>query len=206
MSSSTPDIEFIYAMIMGPGMFVLGAFFVMLPFTLVRLFGAALLGYSVLGGRMDYDGALDWNVYVVCSLLTMIASAAGVHISYRMRKGLIKETLSEFHKEKPDNPMTMSPDEQKLHFVPYSRDGSWFHPGLKYIDGKYRVGQKEDERTMRNYRDALSALRNMRVAAWRRPSPSTGFMRTVTAVCWAEPPKQNVVRVDPASLKGTNVA
>lgn len=68
--------------------------------------------------------------------------------------------------------------------VPFSKDGSFFGPHLS-DRGFFQVGAKGEEVKYRNYRDALSALRDMRTARWRRPNRK-GNWGIVTAIQWAD--------------------
>ncbi|MCG6557684.1 hypothetical protein MB818_05705 [Ruegeria sp. 1NDH52C] len=76
-------------------------------------------------------------------------------------------------------------------FVPQSRDGSVFHPGLKR-GGAYTVGEKGNERQVDNFEEALSKLQEMRHPSWRRPGRGKGGWGIVSAIHW--------VRMTPAEL------
>jgi hypothetical protein len=69
-------------------------------------------------------------------------------------------------------------------FVPRSRDGSVFHPGLERA-GIFTVGEKGFERDFPDFDSALEALQAMPTARWRRPGPNGGGWGLVTAVGWA---------------------
>lgn len=68
-------------------------------------------------------------------------------------------------------------------FVPQSRDGSVFHPGLKR-GGSYTVGEKGNEKQIDNFEAALSELQEMRHPSWRRPGRGKGGWGIVSAVHW----------------------
>lgn len=67
--------------------------------------------------------------------------------------------------------------------MPYAADGSHFGPHLKR-DGKFTVGEKDDEVQLNDFDEALAHLRRMGVAKWRRPNAS-GSWGIVSAVRWA---------------------
>lgn len=68
-------------------------------------------------------------------------------------------------------------------FVPQSRDGSIFHPGLRR-NGTFTVGEKGSEKQIVDYEEALAALQEMPRTAWRRPGRGKGGWGTVSAVHW----------------------
>lgn len=68
--------------------------------------------------------------------------------------------------------------------VPYAADGSHFGPHLKR-DGKFTVGEKDDEVRLDDFDEALAYLRRMGVAKWRRPN-AAGNWGIVSAVRWIE--------------------
>ena len=68
-------------------------------------------------------------------------------------------------------------------FVPQSRDGSVFHPGLKR-GGAYTVGEKGSESQVNSFETALSALQEMRHPSWRRPGRGKGGWSIVSAIHW----------------------
>ena len=68
--------------------------------------------------------------------------------------------------------------------VPFSRDGSYFHRGLKTSSGAYRIGAKGEEKLVHSFDEALDHLRKMPVAQWRRPSATSGKPGIVSAVRW----------------------
>ena len=68
-------------------------------------------------------------------------------------------------------------------FVPQSRDGSVFHPGLKR-GGAYTVGEKGNETQIDSFEAALSALQEMRHPSWRRPGRGKGGWGIVSAIHW----------------------
>jgi hypothetical protein len=74
--------------------------------------------------------------------------------------------------------------------VPFARDGSCFHLGLKR-NGTYTVGEKTAERHYENFEDALCHLRQMTVAAWRRPNPK-GNWGVVASIRWGDLPEDMV--------------
>ncbi|WP_443690481.1 helix-turn-helix domain-containing protein [Pseudomonas sp.] len=68
--------------------------------------------------------------------------------------------------------------------VPYAADGSCFHRGLASPrDGTFRVGEKGSELRLVSFEEALSHLKKMPVAKWRRPNDS-GNWGLVSAVRW----------------------
>lgn len=70
--------------------------------------------------------------------------------------------------------------------VPFARDGSWFGPHVRSRSGVFTVGEKDSPRKFDNYSEALSYLRQMPVAKWRRPN-SVGNWGLVSAVRWDKP-------------------
>lgn len=66
--------------------------------------------------------------------------------------------------------------------VPMARDGSVFTRNLSR-GGIYTVGEKGSEQKFRNFYDALSYLRSMPTAKWRRPNKN-GNWGIVSAVDW----------------------
>ena len=178
------DAEITGLLLAGPGLFVLGSFFVMLPFVAVRVFGLVLIAFTALSGNLAAPG-FDWNLYLAFGLLTVLALAAGAWLGYRLTEGRIQDLIREHDREHD----AQVEHQRKQLLVPYAKDGSWFHPGLAYADGRFRIGQRETERAVINYQHALHLLREMPVAAWRRPSPRSGIYNTVTAIHWAPPPR-----------------
>jgi hypothetical protein len=74
-------------------------------------------------------------------------------------------------------------------YVPYAKDGSFFHPTLKKPrTGTYTVGKKGFEVTFNSFDDALQYLRAMPVASWRRPNKA-GNWGGVSAVNWGPMPE-----------------
>lgn len=73
-----------------------------------------------------------------------------------------------------------SPDEIT---VPVARDGSFFSSKCKQGKG-YAIGKKDNERYYETLLDALSALREMDVPYWRRPSAASGVPGIVKGVGW----------------------
>lgn len=172
------------SLILGPGLFVLGAFFVLMPYVAVRIFGVVLIGFAALTGNLA-AGAVEWIDFLILGAFVAVSMAAGAVISYRLTRTRVTEVIEESRKETPHGESLL---------VPYARDGTWFHPGLAYSDGNYRIGQRGEERVIRSYRLALRELRQMPVACWRRPSPRTGLFSVVSAVQWAEPPQELNIR------------
>lgn len=68
-------------------------------------------------------------------------------------------------------------------YVPQARDGSCFTTALRNARGLYTVGEKGDEQKFRDYPEALSYLKGMSVAKWRRPN-QRGNWGIVSAVDW----------------------
>ena len=68
-------------------------------------------------------------------------------------------------------------------FVPVAKDGSRFTLETCNSKGVYTVGENGDEKKFRNYLDALSYLKTMKTAKWRRPN-SSGNWGIVSAVNW----------------------
>lgn len=73
--------------------------------------------------------------------------------------------------------------------VPMARDGTVFCPQACLRGGNYTVGEKGDERQFPDYQAALSYLRKMPVAKWRRPNPA-GNWGIVLAVDWIDSVKK----------------
>jgi hypothetical protein len=67
-------------------------------------------------------------------------------------------------------------------FVPVSRDGSAFHPGLTR-GGGYTIGEKGSEIQATSFEEALAALQRMPTPYWRRPNAS-GHWGIVAGVRW----------------------
>ena len=76
-------------------------------------------------------------------------------------------------------------------FVPVSRDGSAFHPGLQR-GGKYPIGEKGSEIQIDGFGEALAALQRMSTPYWRRPNLA-GNWGIVAGVRW--------VRLDSSDLE-----
>lgn len=73
--------------------------------------------------------------------------------------------------------------------VPYAADDTCFHRGLASPrDGTFRVGGKATERRFDTFEEALTYLRTMPVAKWRRPNAS-GNWGLVSAVRWGKAEK-----------------
>jgi hypothetical protein len=68
-------------------------------------------------------------------------------------------------------------------FVPVSRDGSVFHPGLQR-GGKYPIGEKGAEIQIEGFDEALAVLQRMSTPYWRRPN-AAGNWGVVAGVRWA---------------------
>jgi hypothetical protein len=174
----TSTLEILAALIAGPGLFILGAFFVMLPFISVRIFGVALLSFAAASGGLSPD-RWEPNSYLVMLLLSALAVAAGAYLNYHLTSRRIKQLIEENKSRAREGKEIM---------VPYCKDGTWFHPGLVSADGLYRVGPKGGERTAESYQQALQMLRDMPIACWRRPSPRSGLLGMVSAAHWGQPP------------------
>jgi transcriptional regulator with XRE-family HTH domain len=82
-----------------------------------------------------------------------------------------------------DAPVKLKKRPPEITLVPYAADGSHFGPHLKR-DGKFTVGEKDDEVQFEDFDEALAHLRRMGVAKWRRPNAS-GSWGIVSAVRWA---------------------
>ncbi len=72
--------------------------------------------------------------------------------------------------------------EESYVFVPVSRDGSIFHPGLRGNQG-YRVGAKDQERDFASFEDALTALQSLSKPYWRRQN-ANGSWVLISGVRW----------------------
>lgn len=177
-------LDSIGQLIVGPGLFVLGLFFAMLPFVTVRIFGVALLSLSAISGVLAPHPLL-----LVSGVL---AVAAGAFLNYHLTGRRVKQLIEENRAKAQSGSQIM---------VPYCKDGSWFHPGLAYSDGLYRVGPRGGEHVVESYQHALQLLRDMPVACWRRPSPRTGLLGMVSATHWGQPPlrydRRLLVRPEP---------
>jgi hypothetical protein len=76
--------------------------------------------------------------------------------------------------------------------VPFAKDGSYFHPGLRDLRPRartYWIGSKDSSEFYSEFDEALFRLSKMKVAAWRRPNAS-GNWGVVSAVRWAPLPQQ----------------
>ena len=69
--------------------------------------------------------------------------------------------------------------------VPIAHDGTLFFPRLCMRDGCYTVGEKDNETSFTDYGQALSYLKAMPTAKWRRPDENGNWV-TVSAVDWKE--------------------
>jgi hypothetical protein len=67
-------------------------------------------------------------------------------------------------------------------FVPVAHDRTLFHPGLKK-DGFYLVGDSGSEREFDDFDEALRALQEMLIPAWRRPTEK-GRWTQVRGIDW----------------------
>lgn len=68
--------------------------------------------------------------------------------------------------------------------VPFAQDGSFFSPANKRSSsGKFSVGEKSSEIAFTKFEDALSYLKKMDVAQWRRQNPNGGW-GIVKAIRW----------------------
>ena len=67
--------------------------------------------------------------------------------------------------------------------VPRAKDGTTFDRKSCLRNGIYRVGEKGNEKTFKNYVDALKYLKEMKTAVWHRPN-SNGNWGGVRAVEW----------------------
>ncbi|MEM9635592.1 MAG: hypothetical protein AAGA50_29990 [Pseudomonadota bacterium] len=72
--------------------------------------------------------------------------------------------------------------DEKYIFVPVSRDGSVFHPGLRDTYG-YRVGPKGDHKDFENYDDALQHLHSAPHPYWSRKNPN-GMRVLLSGIRW----------------------
>lgn len=84
------------------------------------------------------------------------------------------------------------PAKSKPVLVPYSKDGSFFHPGLrKKQSNSYEVGLKGEQKKFADFDEALAYLRGMKdEASWQRPN-AAGNWGIVKAVRWDELPEQD---------------
>lgn len=175
---STGTIEFLMMVVAGPGLFILGAFFVMLPYVGVRIFGVALIIFATASGGLAYE-RWEWAAYLAVMLLSVLSVACGAYLNYHLTGRRIKQLIEE-------NQAKLREGKEIL--VPYCKDGSWYHPGLSYADGLYRVGPRGGEHTVESYQQALQLLREMPIACWRRPSAQSGMLGMVSATHWGQPP------------------
>lgn len=76
-------------------------------------------------------------------------------------------------------------------FVPQSRDGSVFHPGLKR-GGAYTVGEKGNETQVDSFDAALNEIQEMRHPSWRRPGRGKGGWGIVSAIHWVRMTKSEL--------------
>jgi len=67
--------------------------------------------------------------------------------------------------------------------VPVAKDGSRFDRSCRRNQG-YQIGSKGYERYFSNFHDALTELKKMPTARWRRPSKTSGTPSIVSAVRW----------------------
>lgn len=79
-------------------------------------------------------------------------------------------------------------------FVPQSRDGTVFHPGLERSGG-YTVGEKGFEQKFTSFDEALQALQQTHRAQWRRPGPSGGGWGVVSGAHWVRVTKHELERI-----------
>lgn len=71
-------------------------------------------------------------------------------------------------------------------YVPAAKDGSYFSMEKCNKKGIYTVGEKGDEKKFRCFDEALSYLKGMPTAKWRRPN-TKGNWGIVSAVRWIKP-------------------
>lgn len=69
------------------------------------------------------------------------------------------------------------------YLVPCAKDGTFFSKQICNNKGIYTVGEKGDEQKFRNFEQALSYLKGMPKAKWRRPNQN-GNWGIVSAVDW----------------------
>ena len=67
--------------------------------------------------------------------------------------------------------------------VPKAKDGTMFDRKSCLRNGNYRVGERGNEKTFKDYLEALNYLKQMKTAVWRRPTPN-GNWGGVRAVEW----------------------
>ncbi len=82
-----------------------------------------------------------------------------------------------------DTPAKAKRHPPEVTLVPYAADGSRFGSHLKR-EGKFTVGEKDDEVQFEDCDEALAYLRRMGLAKWRRPN-AAGNWGIVSAVRWA---------------------
>ena len=72
----------------------------------------------------------------------------------------------------------------KTIMVPFSKGGSYFHPGLRtQARNFYQVGDKDDAKRFETFEEALEYLKTMKTARWRRPNENNHW-GLVSAVKW----------------------
>src|SRR5688572_20445559 len=157
-------LELAGQLLIGPGLFVLGLFFAMLPFVTVRIFGVVLLSFAAFSGALAPQGVV-LNLYPFIFTFAILAIAGGAYANYFLTGRRVKQLIEENQAKAQSGNQIM---------VPYSKDGSWFNPGLASADGLYRVGPRGGEHVVESYENALKVLRDMPIACWRRPSPRSG--------------------------------
>ncbi|WP_249690870.1 hypothetical protein [Stappia sp. WLB 29] len=84
--------------------------------------------------------------------------------------------------EHDDHEQAAEPVEDAYVFVPVSRDGSIFHPGLRGANG-YRVGAKGSERDFDTFEAALTHLHALSHPYWRRQN-ANGAWVIVSGIRW----------------------
>jgi hypothetical protein len=72
-------------------------------------------------------------------------------------------------------------------YVPIAKDGSFFSKECRMSNG-YKVGEKGNEQYIESFQDALTQLKDMPLAKWRRPN-AKGHYGLVSAVEWGYKPK-----------------
>ena len=104
------------------------------------------------------------------SAVASIAAALGVDI-----KALFDTTSTGSSLAKVKLPSKTKPPI----IVPFAKDHSCFNPALSH-DGKFKVGNKGDERLFKTFEAARLYLLSMKPARWRRPSHTSGVPSRVT--------------------------
>jgi len=108
-----------------------------------------------------------------------------IQVDQEMARLFSDQAVSEKSLQKADESIIHSSGDHDLGYIPQARDGSCFTADTKNMKGLYTVGDKGDERKFSSYPEALTFLKQMSVAKWRRINEK-GNWGIVSAVEWVK--------------------